>query len=101
MANLHNKDGSLTVYGFACGYIQKVEVGDLSVELYLDGVWNVRFFNRAANWSKPFNSGLDAGRHWLSFDKLTDARKCYNKLASRILNKRCYLDVLTFDQGQK
>ena len=94
-----NKDGSLTAYSFACGYIQRVEKADLSCELYLDGTWHVRFFNRSANWSKGFNEGLDSGRHWLSFDSLTQARKVYNKLASRVLSGKCYFDILAFDQN--
>ena len=94
-----NKDGSLTQYSFACGYIQQVEKSDLSCELYLDGVYHVRFFNRGANWSKGFNQGLDSGRHWLSFDNLKQARKVYNKLASRVLSGKDYFDVLAFEQN--
>lgn len=96
-----NKDGSLTAYSFACGNIQRVEIGELSCELYLDGIWHVRLFDRSISWhNKGFNSGLDCGRHWLSFDNLTQARKVYNKLASRVLSGKCYLDVLVFDQGR-
>ena len=81
-----NKDGSLTVYGLRCGNMQRFEKNQFSVELYHEGaVYQVRYFNRNADFSKPFND-LSGGRFWLSFDdnNLTQAKKVYNKLAKAV-----------------
>lgn len=70
-----NKDGSLTVYAFACGYIEKEFGEDYKgsnwVELYLDGLWHVRGFSEGV-------------RFWYSFDmgNLRKARQLYRRLRS-------------------
>jgi len=40
-----NRDGSLTAYAFACGYIQRASLGDVDLQLYKDGCWHVRAFD--------------------------------------------------------
>jgi hypothetical protein len=96
-----NKDGSLTVYALACGYVQKVEKAELSAELYHEGaVYQVRYFNRNADFSLPFNDP-NGGRFWLSFDNLTEARKVYNKLASSVLSGNVYHSTSLLMAGLK
>lgn len=66
----NNASGTLTYYGFRCGYIEKKELKDGSwVELYLDGCWHVRKFNK-----------LNERLVWDSPENLTEARKLYRKL---------------------
>lgn len=72
---IRNKNGSLSIYGFVCGYIQHAsstgkEWEGVYLRLYLDGVWHVQV------------SGLstDTGKDWFCFDNLGDARKKYKAL---------------------
>lgn len=55
----YNKDGSLTVYSFACGYVQRENGWDL----HKDGCWHVQGHGE-----------------WYSFDTLTEARKEWRRL---------------------
>jgi len=56
----HNADGSLTLYSFACGYIQ--ERG--GVKLFKDGIyWHIRT--------------MIGGRYWETVDTLGEARVLY------------------------
>lgn len=92
-----NKDGSLTVYALACGYMQRYEKGQFSVELYHEGaVYQVRYFNRNSDFGLPFNN-LSGGRFWLSFDNLTKAKKVYNKLANAVKNGYFDANVLSYE----
>lgn len=60
-----NKDGQLSAYSFACGYIQEKQTASGKVELYKDGNWHVRVFN-------------DSSRvKWDCFDTLGEARKAF------------------------
>lgn len=101
----YNRDGSLTPYSFRCGYMEKTEKGlSLWVELYFEGgVYHVRLFdtNAAGYCFKRFNTGSDCGRFWLSFHKLTDARKLYKKLARCIECDQDYSNVLSDFMGVK
>lgn len=56
-----NKDGSLTAYSLACGYVQHLGNG---WKLYQDGCYHV---HRSVN-------------EWHTFSKLTEARKFATKL---------------------
>ena len=57
-----NKDGSLTAYSFACGYIEERN----DCQLYKDGCWHVK------------------GRgKWECFDTLTEARKFFRAFARK------------------
>lgn len=72
MPAIYNKSGSLTYYGFACGYMEsKVS---LKSEDYLtlgkDCIFHV----------KGYKNGL---RIWESFDTLTAARKFYRSIRIR------------------
>lgn len=93
--NIKNADGYLSVYGLACGYVDRFESGDLACELYHEGaVYQVRLFDR----NKPcidFND-LNGGRFWLSFDdnNLKDARKAYKQLKRCIATNKDYLPVI-------
>jgi hypothetical protein len=54
----HNKDGSLTAYALACGYVQVLEEG---WQLFQDGCYHLRRSNE----------------EWLTFSSLTQARQAY------------------------
>jgi hypothetical protein len=56
-----NKDGSLTAYSLACGYVETL-ANDW--QLFKDGCYHLRRTNE----------------EWLTFAKLTDARNAYKKL---------------------
>jgi hypothetical protein len=66
MNKFKNKDGSLTVYAFACGYIQEKD----GVKLYKDGCWHVR-------------GEVENG--WQSFCKLSEARRAFSKMRKQVL----------------
>ena len=64
----YNKNGSLTMYAFACGYIERKTVGQNTIDLFKDGCWHVQARNN------------NQGRYlWECFDTLTQARKCFNQ----------------------
>jgi hypothetical protein len=63
---IRNKDGHLSAYGLACGYIQTAANG---WQLFHDGCYHVR---RSAE-------------EWLTFSSLTKARKTFKQLA---MNKK-------------
>jgi hypothetical protein len=60
-----NKNGDLSAYSFACGYIQEKQTGKGNVELYKDGNFHVRIFNDSERIS------------WDCFDSLMEARKAF------------------------
>jgi hypothetical protein len=64
----NNKNGTLTRYAFACGYIEQKETISNRVSLSLDGVYHVKGL-------------INNQRVWECFDKLTDARKFYNSVS--------------------
>lgn len=66
---LRNKDGSLSMYAFACGYI---EVSN-GVTLFKDGCWHVRWWR-------------DGSRHWESFDLYREARNCFRDTVKEMKN---------------
>ena len=57
----HNKDGSLTAYSLACGYVQILGDG---WKLYKDGCYHLQRSNT----------------EWHTFSSLTKARKTYKQL---------------------
>lgn len=61
-----NKNGALSIYAFACGYIQEAEHNGARVELFKDGCWHVK------------THGEDGSKNWECFDTLTPARKFFN-----------------------
>lgn len=71
---IHNASGTLTVYGLACGYIEKDGPhgpAELEVHLWLEGVYHVRI-------TSPLGY---MRRSWMSFDTLTEARRYYDRVA--------------------
>ena len=56
-----NKDGTLTAYSLACGYVQALEDG---WELFQDGCYHLR----------------RSSEEWLTFSSLTKARQTYKTI---------------------
>lgn len=82
----YNKDDSLTVYYFACGYIEKFTVtsedGKKSAYVTLEkdsACWHVKAL-------------ISDSRTWESFDTLTEARKFY-KAQKRIINSLTQVNI--------
>lgn len=69
---IKNISGTLTTYGFACGYIERKENNGVQVTLWREPATNV-YSVRKHN----FNTGKRI--FWKSFSGLTNARKLYNK----------------------
>jgi len=81
--SLFNPDGFLSAYGFACGYVQKVENEKLHKQMYRE--YNVYHVQSTKNNSPKLNSSFCGPvSHnyliWESFEKLNDAKKLYNKI---------------------
>ena len=71
MPKFYNADGSLTRYGLACGYIERVVKGNNSLELWLEhNCYHVRQHNSISG--RVFWDVFDS-------DQLTQARKRYNQ----------------------
>ena len=70
----HNQDGSLSNYAFACGYVQEVEIMGVKLQLWKEGLWQVRAHDH------------HAGRRlfWDSFEKRGDAVRRYNQELRRL-----------------
>ena len=73
MIKFYTKNGKLTPYALSCGYIEKQEKNGVNITLWKEGCYHVR--------KHDHNKGIRI--FWNSFDRLTDARKCYSK------NKEC------------
>ncbi len=65
-----NKDGSLTAYSFACGYIETEDFGKINLQLWHEGAcYHVRAHDHD-----------EKGRlFWESFDTLGEARKFFKQ----------------------
>lgn len=71
---MKNKNGTLTAYAFACGYIETrpIQAPGGEVRLFLDGAcWHVQ--------ARDDNRGIFT---WESFDLLTHARVFFSKLST-------------------
>lgn len=64
----HNKDGSLTAYSFACGYIECKEKDTLHLDLWHEGAC----YHVKASTDK-------ARLFWHSFEKLGEARRYFKQ----------------------
>lgn len=74
MQTIKNSKGRLTSYGLACGYIERYELGEYSVQLWHEGAcFHVRL-----------HSTYDGRIFWDSFERLSDARKCYGRTKRRM-----------------
>ena len=70
----HNKNGSVSAYGFACGYTETFENGDARVSLSEQhGVYHMKGFDQA-------------GRFYHTYGTLAIARKFYAKKKRHIAN---------------
>jgi hypothetical protein len=59
----HNKNGTLSMYSFACGYLEKYENGEDRLTIMREpGNWQVKGF-------------LNGVHVWESFESVSDARK--------------------------
>lgn len=65
-------DGRISVYGFACGYVEKQTANNLEKQLYKDGCFHVRVIELTDEGK--FLSRL----MWASFDNLTAARQVFD-----------------------
>jgi hypothetical protein len=70
---IHNKNGQLSAYGFACGYVDRIgELGIEYVEIYIEhSHFHVRY-------------GMQSWIVWNTYDTLTPARNFYNQIAKCI-----------------
>ena len=87
MPKFERKDGSLTVYAFMCGYIQRHQSKkrDIRIDLYHEGaVYQVRRFDASLPYLEWNAEG--SGRRWESFETLTEARKQFAKWKHEIDN---------------
>lgn len=73
MPDIKNKSNQLSAYGFACGYIERVETGSLSVQLWHEGCYHVRC-----------HCNYDGRIFWLSMNNLTIARKIYREASRQV-----------------
>lgn len=74
--NTHTKNGQLTAYGYACGYLTRHTRYNESKELYKEGgVYHVRYTD---------GTSLPNANHkfkiWETFDTLTQAKKRFNNI---------------------
>lgn len=90
--NFKNKNGELNSYALACGYVEheSVRVLDKEIEIKLS-MEHSHYHVMCAVWDvvEPHlgcigvETDIDNPRtHWRTYDKLSDARKAYNKLRS-------------------
>jgi len=70
---MHNIDGTLTKYAFACGYVQKFEGRFGELKLYME--FHTYHLIKSENLKPSV---------WLSFDKLGPAKKQFNKFKKEI-----------------
>lgn len=76
--NINNKDGFLTDYGFSCGYIHKIGLNFLTLEISkYHGVYNVTLYDHKDNSIKELKDDY--------FNKLIDAKKYFFKLSKEYL----------------
>lgn len=75
MSNIKLKDGQrLSAYGFGCGYIERVEIGSLSVQIWHECIYHIRC-----------HCNYDGRIFWLSMRSLGQARKIYRKASKLVL----------------
>jgi hypothetical protein len=88
--NTRNKDGSVSPYGFACGYEELKSVDDFgfkaSVSLYKE---HNMFHIKAINWflreeGKTNWNESNGFRVWKSSESLTEARKIFKQECKRV-----------------
>jgi hypothetical protein len=79
---IHNKNGSVSAYGLACGYVQAYVQKLGRAELYREGgIYHVRVILagfEGQTWTKDFK------KQWLSFERLGDARLAFMDFCHRV-----------------
>lgn len=74
---LKNKDGFTSEYGFMCGYIENIQTEKIKLTMFLEhGIYHIQAYR---NDKKTYITRDDC-RIWKTYDKLTEAKKQYNKL---------------------
>jgi len=66
----YNKNGDLTGYSFACGYVQRKKCKGYYKEIYME---HNHFHIKSGKIGEKWDI-------WETFDNLTEARKFYNNL---------------------
>ena len=85
MTKFKTAKGQLTVYGFACGYVDSVRTETLNKEIYMEhSHYHVRStINQSPELHSKFEGPTShAFTIWETFshNELTQARKLYNKI---------------------
>lgn len=76
-----NKDGSLTLYAFACGYIEVEHFNDYAPMSGID----IKLWHEGACFHvRAHDFDTRERLFWESFDTLTEARKFYRKKISEL-----------------
>lgn len=72
---IHNKNGAVSAYGLACGYVQTYKQKLGKAELYFEGgVYHVRLILKGFEgqvWTK------DSRKQWFSHENLAVCRECF------------------------
>jgi hypothetical protein len=76
LPKFRNRDGSLSSYSFACGYIEQFRKDGIHVTLEKDGCFHIKSYD--------FNN--HERLLWETTNSLTAARKMYKKEVSRVKN---------------
>ena len=73
-------DGSVSAYGFACGYKEACEHEHRFVELYAEsGVYHVRWWLGDSPIEGRYWETVNEG--WEQFERVADARRKFNTIA--------------------
>lgn len=81
--NTHTKNGQLTAYGYACGYLTRHTRYNESKELYKEGgVYHVRYkdISELYMYGMPQSDTNHKFKIWETFDTLTQAKKRFNSI---------------------
>lgn len=78
-----NIDGSVSAYGFACGYKEACEHENRFVEIYAEGgVYHVRWWLGDSPIEGRYWETTDGD--WEQFERVADARRKFNTIAREV-----------------
>ena len=81
-SNIKTKDGRVSAYGFACGYIEAVENGSKRATILMEhGVYHVQW---KLDDGEMYRYWTREGNGWATFDALADAREQYDKVSKEV-----------------
>lgn len=81
-SNTKTKDGRISAYGFACGYIEAVENDYKYVTIWAEhGAYHVRW---QLDKGEVYRYWTCEDNGWATFDALADARKQYDKVKKEV-----------------